>query len=395
MLKSKSWMGRNLGAATALLSLSFCIAAFGQSGGLANASPQQLAQLFQKRAFAQCGESFFTGLIDTDSTGCLHEGQPLMGLNVSKCQIMMEMRVGGGVTPAFRPAMSGGPISEAQRLNGLEWQGAITFNYTVARLHLRADGVWLKPQPWKDMRPPVPVALMWKRNGQWYLSDHRMIAGLYTTGPATTPGTNVITMIQGALSESSGMAVEGLQDAFGSAQPADQALASLNQAGCENVSSAEAASSAAQAGMVPHSTAPDPSLPSTASIPTAPGHSLDDNYARTLQIVQENQARGINDPLGRMLHLFGPIPVCSSFTGAPLRCVPTGEVVRVPGDLVTPPGFWSQSSPAYFGRQCRGGSLFTEITLNGPTDGRKRYMTCTALFNLSAERQNLATLGAR
>jgi hypothetical protein len=129
---------------------------------------------------------------------------------------------------------------------------------------------------------------------------------------------------------------------------------------------------------------------------TAAGHSLQDSYQRTMQITQQNRSKGIVDPLDRVYNSLPPRPVCSSITpGRPPQCIPTGEVVRVPGDLNMPPAFWDRSSPSWYYVTCGGPSrnLGLEIKLNGQTDDRKRYIDCITATFLADRRQMMVDAG--
>ncbi len=139
--------------------------------------------------------------------------------------------------------------------------------------------------------------------------------------------------------------------------------------------------------------------PRTRNRPSAPGHSIDDTFPRFVEIVQENKSKGLRDSLSDTGWLT-PFPVCYSVTRAvpplvgPPKCDPTGESVRVPGDLLVGPEFWDDSRRLFYVRQCnqeRGG-LQVELR-NGTNDGKKRFVTCMTAAQLSARRQILSQYG--
>ncbi len=133
--------------------------------------------------------------------------------------------------------------------------------------------------------------------------------------------------------------------------------------------------------------------------PRFPGHSLDDSYQRAVEIARENQSKGVPDAMSRLTVAQWPgRPVCSSFTGNPPACVPTGEVVRLSGDLDEAADFWNESSPGYFRLHCNTSAApwaqgQVEIKLKGQTDSNKRYVSCATAENLAFYRQTYANLG--
>jgi hypothetical protein len=121
----------------------------------------------------------------------------------------------------------------------------------------------------------------------------------------------------------------------------------------------------------------------------SPRHSVDDTFARTLAIVNQNAAAGVPDALAPALKLFKPLPVCYSITA---RCEQTGEVVRVPGDLDVAPDFWST-----LGRHCGPMAHAYEIQVSvkgSPAGGRKRYIDCATALELANRRERLLRYGA-
>jgi len=146
--------------------------------------------------------------------------------------------------------------------------------------------------------------------------------------------------------------------------------------------------------------------------PSAPGHSLNDTYKRTIEILQDNKNKGITDSVALLLNRgappqggrgrgagggsFGPLPVCYSISDA-RKCDPSGETVVVPGDLKTPHGFWDDSSPTNYFKLCgRTNGIRLEVILTDhPPDGRQRYMSCPDLSWLKVRRTQLLELGVK
>jgi hypothetical protein len=131
----------------------------------------------------------------------------------------------------------------------------------------------------------------------------------------------------------------------------------------------------------------------------ATGHSLDDTYARTLEIMNDNARKGIRDAIGSTGWLT-PFEVCYSVkqevidaTHIRRICDKTGEVVRVPGDLAVKPAFWDTYAQSC--KAIRMGELEVKLSSPSPNDGRKRLLSCTSLFLLGARRKALTEEGLR
>jgi len=123
------------------------------------------------------------------------------------------------------------------------------------------------------------------------------------------------------------------------------------------------------------------------SLPAA--HAADDTFARMVSIVNRNMAAGVTDPLAPYLRRFTPLPVCYSIT---TRCLPAGEVVRVPGDLDVAPDFWDT-----LGRRCgpMAHAYQIEVSVKGsPKRGRREYIDCSTAFELASRRKTLLRYGA-
>jgi hypothetical protein len=153
-------------------------------------------------------------------------------------------------------------------------------------------------------------------------------------------------------------------------------------------SAAHAPTSSSRTLTLPHLTAPD-----------ATGHSLNDTYARTLEIMNDNASKGRRDAIGSTGWLT-PFEVCYSVRQEVIDanhvrrvCDKTGEVVRVPGDLAVPPGFWDT-----YAQSCKAagmGGLEVKLASPSPNDGKKRFISCTGVFLLGAERKQLIEKGLR
>ncbi len=137
-----------------------------------------------------------------------------------------------------------------------------------------------------------------------------------------------------------------------------------------------------------------------------PGHLITDTYSHTLEIVRENAKNGIPDAYSRLIPLFLAQSSCMPLTGdgADIRspnwkCEP-GPGFRMPGDLVTPPGFWEKTGPASYLQACKTKPgerwWMVELAIVGQDAGKKNLIPCAAILGLAGNRQYvLQTTGGR
>jgi hypothetical protein len=129
----------------------------------------------------------------------------------------------------------------------------------------------------------------------------------------------------------------------------------------------------------------------SASGPPA-AHLITDTYSQTMEKIKDNASRGKRDSyLKPFAGLIPELKVCYSIVDN--KCQETGEVVRLPGDLEMPEGFWDMSSPNKFGACARhgdtAGSKSTEVRLTEQKDDKKRYLFCDSIWELSGLRDLL------
>lgn len=336
---------------------------------------QSQVDRFSGTGFTQCEGSYYSGPFPLPVLACsdvFRDGRPHLP---KTCQMLIEMRV-TNAKPSFRAKLGAQPTT-AEGMNGLRWQGAITFNFSVSRTRLRADDEWLQWGEWRDQQPPVIVAALLKKNGQWYASDLRNTGQMLSNSTQPTPG-SVVDILRGQMAAGG----EIVQQQLGASVTLDRLLTTMKQPSCAEI--------------------PPPP-------PSAPGHSLSDTYSHTLEIIRDNESRGIADSVPMFLKagragsgrgsnpaVFGPLPVCSSINNM-RRCDPTGETVVVPGDLRVPPGFWDDASPVNYFKLCdRANGIGLEVVLTEHVnDGKKRYMTCPDLTWLKTRRTQLLQLGVK
>jgi len=369
---------RKRGASFAFSLACFCIAAAAWSQKTPQSPPlptdadqreaQARAELFRDRAFTKCGDgdSYYSGpFLINNKAGCNLSDAGA----VHDCQMVVQME-----NPARVFARPDGPVQ-----GGYQW--AVTFDASRVRDRYRINGAW---QPWgkfQSPQPPVVIASLLMTNGEWFGSDMR-ISGLEVSLAASAAlnrpnlGT-LLGVVNRALSNL------GEMESALRPTPFDEFLRSISKPPCADNDSG------------------------TVSLRVrAPSHSLDDTYARTVEIVKENESKGIPDALAPAIQVhpgpqwLRPIPVCYAIThkaGDPpqinRQCEPTGEVVRLPGDLAVPPDFWQS-----YDRRCKemhmqGPGLEVKLKDPKPDDGRKRYIHCGDAFDLGALREQLIELG--
>jgi hypothetical protein len=122
---------------------------------------------------------------------------------------------------------------------------------------------------------------------------------------------------------------------------------------------------------------------------TNTAHALSDTYTRMLELRRDNIRMSGDDSIDPQE--FYPIPVCYS-AGAGTKCDPSGEEVRVPGDLAKPLNWPAFSTTRYCDSRTE-----EEIVLKSPkqNDGKKRFLLCTDAFILAHRRALLIKLGAK
>ena len=325
------------------------------------------ADAFRDKAFVKCGDggSYYSGPFLIDK-GMLLAGAA--ALDKDKGMMVVQMDTEEPNPVCARP--------EKRLQDGYQW--VVTFNASRIRDRYRLDGVW---QPWGTFRNQqylVVIAALFKRNGEWFASDMRKM-GLAVSFLVSAPPNF------GSWWELGTRAVGSQGEAEGVLRPTqfNTLLDTIKQPSCADVF----------AGTVPVK-------------PLAPGHSITDTYARTIEIVKENASKGIPDALTPHINphpgreWLAPVPVCYSIThgvadppGVNRKCDPTGELVRVPGDLDVPSDFWES-----YDRRCKnihmqGPGLEIKLKDSGHDDHRKRFISCTEIFLLGALRKQLIDLG--
>ena len=364
---------RRFRAAIACRLVCICIAATARSQtpeAPANADQQEAqtrAALFRDTTFANCGDSgaYYLGPFVADQKMGLGCSGHADGSSGHDCWFVVEVD-----TDPANPAPFAATPDKALE-GGYQW--AITVDVLKIRERYRLDGVW---QPWgafRSQRSQMIVGGLFERGGEWFAADMRQM-GLQTSRLVSTPF-NFMNLWQ--LVTHAGTAVG---EAHGVLRPTrfDELLAAVTRPSCADIDS---------------STAPVQSV----------HHSLNDTYARTIEIVQENKSKGAPDALGNM---FSPIralrqlDVCYSISHAPQdpphvyrKCEKTGEVVRVPGDLDVPPDFWVR----YLERCNQTSGAGLEVKLKGLAhdDGRKRFIHCGDATTLDVVRKGLIEAGVR
>jgi hypothetical protein len=326
---------------------------------------QTKAELLGNRGFAKCGSgnSYYSGPFIIDKKmglGCIGHAD---GSSGHDCQMVLEMDTDTtDPTPfAAKPDM---PLRD-----GYQW--AITFDASKTRDRYKLDGIW---QAWgrpRNQQNLVIIAVLFKRSGEWFASDMRMSgpeASLAGSFPPTIGSMlGVYTRAVGNLGEMQGILRP---------TPFDELLGTITKPSCTDIQSA--------------------TVPIRSS---APGHSLRDTYARTIEIAKENASNGIPDALNAPISPIKglrTLDVCYSITHAAKdppkvyrQCEKTGEVVRVPGDLDVPPGFWA----SYRQRCDQSPALEVALKGAGRNDGRKRFIDCTDAMFLAATRKSLLAVG--
>ena len=337
----------------------------------------QQVEKFKNGAFTKCGNGaqapvggiegdlYYSGPFDVDASivpdGLLpgaHHGQ---------------MVVESQTTKSLRSFV---PLPDSTVAPPNQWKGSIVLNSSESRERFRYDGKdWGKWEASKTLHPPVVVALLLKRNGRWFASDARL-TGYRNSLVASLPGnfdSNTIMMMFNTLLAGT----KELQALLGPWPTLDDLLKTINPPSCDDL------------------------FPQR---PVAPGHSITDTYVRTMQIARENASKGVHDNVcwegpDNVPHSNCPsvnfvgLPVCYSFDKSGI-CVPTGERVHVPGDVV----FVDAVDWETFGRPgaCRSLPQSIEVSLKDATkdDGRKRFINCVTAGMLAAVRKRLIDRGA-
>jgi hypothetical protein len=292
-------------------------------------------------AFTKCGDRYYRGVID-NSTCWNRPGGPGSRERPNVCRRYWEY---DGLDP--NPIAVPVPISRADQLNGLEWVGSITLTFEAEHTRDVFNGRW---GPWGP----------WKAQGTWvlgtgpYVINFRKEKGVWTSDLRYTPGLVHMLTVDN-------------EDLKGPLPCADL----LNKD--------------------PHTEAP-PTPPPPVQTSSSTGHLISDTYSQTMEKIKDNKSKGISDPYLSFLGPLSGFKVCSAIIDN--KCQETGEVVRLPGDLAVPEGFWDSSSPNAFGACNRHGKRIPDppsivIKLTDQKDDKKRYLNCTQINILSARRQLL------
>jgi hypothetical protein len=183
---------------------------------------QDKASLFISRAFTQCGDSYFVGPLDRPILSCLDLSEPGRG-PIQSCREVMEA---GKVGSHAFTLETGAPLTQAQQMNGMEWQGFIKFTYPVFRIRMQENGVWRRWSEWNDQRIAPIVAALVKQNGQWFVKDMR------------DNGYGMTNMLEDRLQRKNGASLSSDDQMLfsgGEFVPLDKLLQTLPKLSCEDV----------------------------------------------------------------------------------------------------------------------------------------------------------------
>jgi hypothetical protein len=276
------------------------------------------------------------------------------------------------------------PLLPLDVMNHVERKALIVIDYTSYRIRLRSDfrtatstrsqRVW---DPWSEpianaattlskevhdrISPTAKaIGLMIKKNGQWIFGfgpDFPMGTFLPPAILRAVPGAERLPGARDASRETVGPAAGVLI----SGTDFIEEMARQKPKSCDDP-------------------IPRPPLP-----PSAPGHSLGDTYARTMELEKENARKGIRDDVRD----FVGLPVCFAIdrTG---RCDKAPESVYVPGDLAKPLD-WDALGPGICRRQP---GLVLEVELKAAPH-EKRFLNCITAGSLAAARKRMIDLGVK
>jgi len=192
---------------------------------------QEKAALFGARAFAHCGDVYYTNSYELPKSACLNLYGPARQIN--SCQVIQEMSAIEGQPFTYSPAA---PPTRAQladdRDRGIQLHGYVKFNYFVSRTRFRTNGEWLSWGKRQDQRPPATVAELWKIHGQWFASDLRNAGQMMSN--LTPPGND--SFLPGGTMPAVG---ELLTRQFGPSTTLDQLLKTIELPSCEDIGNPE------------------------------------------------------------------------------------------------------------------------------------------------------------
>jgi hypothetical protein len=329
-----------------------CISSRASGQDLVSPSEVELhTKLVREKAFTQCGNTSYLGILGLPVLSCMNWGKLFSDAPAPRkatiCQAVTHYRLASGSEAKFYPAKK--DPTAAESANGVEWSGYLTVEFDISQTRHIADGVWGPWEEWIDNSGPrvSRVLHFWKKNGVW--SDE--------VGP----------------------------DLFKLPIPINKMI--TGKPSCADITNAE----------VHNGFAAPTNIPVRAVSHGATGHSLSDNYARAVQLIDDNKVKGIIDAIGSVGWLQ-QIDVCYSITqtqeggSVNRKCDKTGETVRVPGDIEASPAFWTTLGP-----RCKEANMGgVEVKLNPASgDGRKRFIACGNAFVLSAERDQMIAKGIK
>ncbi len=223
----------------------------------------QQRDLFKQKAFAICvppaadphecrGAAYYAGPFSVSKLSCvdLNKAQP-----VQDCEMVVEMCAKGPETLVARGTNE--PISDAEKLNGLEGRALITLDYSASRLRFMADGVWRAWGDWESHKGPVAVAALVKKDGQWLVSDLRITGRTLST--SSTP--SMAEALRGIIGSSQPEADEMFQ------QPMTIDTVNMKRLSCSQVFAKPEAPRTGDAVTIRRVAVPNPQAPGTCDLP--------------------------------------------------------------------------------------------------------------------------------